>query len=351
MKVVYAVESLDLSGGVRVIVQHAGALARLGHDVSIVSRQYPTGWIDIDVPVSVTPRLDTSSIPPCDILVATWFPTVLPCVRSRRGRVIVHFCQGYEGDHSYLRPRFDEVYEAYAQQAVKLVVSPALIERLEPLYPGEYFAVPPAIDTGAFRPERPRESPSVPPAVGIAGPFEFDLKGVAVCLQAAVLLEERGMKCRIRRVSQLPRSPEEGRIAPSADYVCSLPAGEMPAWYRSLDLFLFGSFPGEGLGLPPLEAMACGVPAVLTDIPSLRFVPDEAVTRVPAGDPEALANAAFDLLTSRGLWRSRAISGAAFAGTLTVDAAARSLERTFLGLLARNRDPLGVSPPARARAR
>jgi len=47
-----------------------------------------------------------------------------------------------------------------------------------------------------------------------------------------------------------------------------------PAWY-------------EGFGLPPLEAMACGTPVVVSDSSSLPEVVDDAGLIVPAGNPDA----------------------------------------------------------------
>ncbi|WHT20375.1 glycosyltransferase family 1 protein [Crossiella sp. CA-258035] len=44
----------------------------------------------------------------------------------------------------------------------------------------------------------------------------------------------------------------------------------------------------EGFGLPVLEAMACGVPVVCSDVPALREVAGGLATLVPVGDVEAL---------------------------------------------------------------
>lgn len=46
----------------------------------------------------------------------------------------------------------------------------------------------------------------------------------------------------------------------------------------------------EGFGLPPLEAFACGVPAVVSDLPVLREVLGGLATYVPVDDVDALAD-------------------------------------------------------------
>lgn len=47
----------------------------------------------------------------------------------------------------------------------------------------------------------------------------------------------------------------------------------------------------EGFGLPVLEALACNVPVVCSDVPALREVAGDQATLVPYGDPDALAAA------------------------------------------------------------
>ncbi|MBP2339120.1 glycosyltransferase involved in cell wall biosynthesis [Saccharothrix coeruleofusca] len=50
----------------------------------------------------------------------------------------------------------------------------------------------------------------------------------------------------------------------------------------------------EGFGLPVLEALACNVPVVCSDVPALREVAGGHAVHVPVGDVEALAQALVD---------------------------------------------------------
>ncbi|MFD0910902.1 glycosyltransferase family 4 protein [Ruegeria arenilitoris] len=71
-------------------------------------------------------------------------------------------------------------------------------------------------------------------------------------------------------------------------------------WYQVLDLFIAPQR-WEGFGLTPLEAMACGVPVVATDVGAFsEIVTDPALGRVvPPGDIPALAAAAVEMLADR----------------------------------------------------
>ena len=64
--------------------------------------------------------------------------------------------------------------------------------------------------------------------------------------------------------------------------------------------FVFPSF-AEGFGLPPLEAMASGVPVVCSDIPVFREVYGDAVRYVDPSRPESIAAGIREVLDDSGL--------------------------------------------------
>jgi len=73
----------------------------------------------------------------------------------------------------------------------------------------------------------------------------------------------------------------------------------------------------EGFGLPPLEAMACGTPAVVFDNSSLPEVSGTAAVVVPDGDATLMAAAINRLLDDTGQHDRRRTEGLAWAATFT----------------------------------
>ena len=76
------------------------------------------------------------------------------------------------------------------------------------------------------------------------------------------------------------------------------------ALYNGATLLTLPSF-YEGFGLPPLEAMACGVPVVVSNRSSLPEVVGDVGLYVDPDRPESIADKLYQALTDSG-WRSQA---------------------------------------------
>ena len=88
----------------------------------------------------------------------------------------------------------------------------------------------------------------------------------------------------------------------------SVTSTELPAIYAMATLFCFPSY-AEGFGLPPLEAMAAGVPAVVSDTTSLPEVCGDAPVYIDSNNPENIANALSHLLENPALYQQKRKTG------------------------------------------
>jgi glycosyltransferase involved in cell wall biosynthesis len=75
-------------------------------------------------------------------------------------------------------------------------------------------------------------------------------------------------------------------------------AGNLAPLYRGASVFVYPSL-FEGFGIPVIEAMACGVPCVVSSHPSLDEASGNAAIRVAPEDPLAIANGVREALTRR----------------------------------------------------
>ena len=108
---------------------------------------------------------------------------------------------------------------------------------------------------------------------------------------------------------------------------------EIADLYRGARLLLCPSR-YEGFGLPPLEAMACGTPVVVTDTSSLPEVCGDAALYAPVDRTDLLAEQAERLLSDPELRRQMIEKGLARAAEFSWPRAAEKMLAVYRRLLA-----------------
>lgn len=195
--------------------------------------------------------------------------------------------------------------------------------------PARFAELPPSVDTARFSPA-PKPAAllaryGIAPADkvivfcgGLDTPHYF--KGVPSLLAALADTKLAGVRAVIVGDGNLrPTFEERARTLGIADRVTfagNVSDAELPDHYRLGDVFAFPSIDrSEAFGIAALEAAACGLPVVASDLPGVRTVVREGITgrRVMAGSVSLLTSALADVLGDEQLRRRLGDAGAAMA--------------------------------------
>jgi len=318
MRLAFVLSSFQLSGGVMLVAEYANRLSQRGHVISLV---IPAGTLDPAMAAMLMPavqvvesrsslagsrspagwlRLATSlaqAIPPVDTIIATHTPTVVPTLWAARRRQTA--C-------AWLYMDYDAMFDRRPIERYLLHAAPRWFDVVmtisEPLAVTVYRDRPRRVvvtgsglcRAGLFinQPRLPRQDQDR--RVFYVGD-QRPRKGLQEFLDAAQKVHTSVPKLRLVVASKQLLTletpvPCEVHIHPSDQRLSEL--------YRSSDLFVSASW-GEGLGYPPLEAMACGTPVVLTDSEGVRDYaqPEENCLMVPPRHAPELAGAMHRVLT------------------------------------------------------
>ncbi len=297
MHIAYLAASNTLSGGLRVICQQAEELAKRGHSVSVVCPEPQPDWSVLHAARwEASPFQFSKALQTADIRVATFWSTVSFAVHNYKGAVF-HLCQGYEADFSFYRPIKRKIEAAYAKPTHKLSVSPHIAERLQTLGYAPVTYIGQTFDRSEFSAPEKRCLGRAAPTILLVGIFEADVKGIREALLALDRIRRSGATFRLTRVSPNPPSPEEEALFMADNYFAHITTEQMSRIYQQADLFIGPSHPEEGFGLPALEALSSGLPAVLSDTPGHRYIARSAAEYFQCSNIFSLAERVSCLLT------------------------------------------------------
>jgi glycosyltransferase involved in cell wall biosynthesis len=321
------------SGGIKIVSQHVKLLNEMGYETLLITKYLPADLNLAEVNLYEKPIVlkTDDDFPDCDLYVGTAFNDVKELFGKRKGRV-AHLCQGYEPvDYTsrikgevikerYLRKgifsiflkyadilkfkkRIRKIESIYALPTIKAAVSRHLVELIERRFHQKCFLIQNGIDPSIFYPHERRawgENGRI--KILSVGPMQVGFKGIPDTLQSIRILKEKGIPLEFTRVSPYPPSKKEevGRVVDQ--YCMNLKEKEMGELYRDSDIFISSSLEGEGFGLPAMEALACGVPSILTEISSYKNFDAERdfAYFVPTHRPDRIAEGVLTFIEDQG---------------------------------------------------
>lgn len=104
-----------------------------------------------------------------------------------------------------------------------------------------------------------------------------------------------------RSTAELQALARRKGIEDRVDFPGFIPVDEMASIYNGAKLFIYPSY-YEGFGLPPLEAMACGIPVITSNTTSIPEVVGEGARTVSPDDDLQMAEEMLELLTREEAW-------------------------------------------------
>jgi glycosyltransferase involved in cell wall biosynthesis len=307
---------------VRALLTYADRLAARGHAVTVVvparnplralwrnARGAGPGWMAGFRPrVRWVGRWNAAALPDGDAVVATAWRTapVAAAAPARCGRgfyLVQHYESLYHGDPAM-------VDATYRLPLTPIVISTWLRDVLRDRFGRQAEVLVTPVDPRLFHRVSAAAAPSGPRVLMLH--HEYAWKGVADGLAAVARVKARVPALRLVGFGLKPPRAAGGYD----EFHVDPPQDRLAALYSGCDIYLCPSW-DEGLGMPPMEAMACGAALVTYDNGGCRDYAVDGRTALvaPRRDVAALAAALERLATDSALRARLADAGRAHVTT------------------------------------
>jgi glycosyltransferase involved in cell wall biosynthesis len=316
---------------------YADRLAARGHDVTLVvpasgrvtaawrsARGAGPAWMPgLRARITWVGRWSADALPDGDVVVATaWQSAAVVAGAAGRCGAKFYLVQHYESLYHGNPAAVDATYRL---PLAKIVISTWLRDVLRERFGADAEVLVTPVDRALFH-RVPVEVTTSRPRVLMLH-HEYAWKGVADGLAAMEQVRPRAPGLRLVGFGV---KPPRGAL-PYDEFHANPPQHALAALYSSCDIYLCPSW-DEGLGMPPMEAMACGAALVTYDNGGCRdYARDgETAVVVPRRDVGALAAGLARLASDEALRARLAVAGAHHVMTaFDLDRAVARLEAVF----------------------
>jgi glycosyltransferase involved in cell wall biosynthesis len=329
MRVAYLLEDTSISGDVRVALGQADALVARGHEVIIATTGAPVSWRASRAEwLAVDDFAEVARREP-DCAIATSWPTIAPALALGAPRTL-HLVQRREPDFAEDALERTRIEAAWRLPVTKVAISRHLSELARGFHP-DVFEIGQIVDAEFSRTRIPPGNE--PPRVLVVGAAQVETKGIDDAYGAVAHARWFGHAVELVRVSPWRPSPAEPVSESVDEFHVALSCAEMTRVVHSCDLYLGANRAGEGFGLPAAEAMAAGIPCVLTRIPAyLGFgEPNDYALFAGEGDAVELGEKLVELLDDDELRARLRRRGRIVASRFSAGRVGEALERVILG--------------------
>jgi glycosyltransferase involved in cell wall biosynthesis len=263
--IVYVLTHVGICGGVKIILEQANRLTRLGMNVSLVCHYpmptwYPIEANYIEVPFDV--ELSTG-ISDCDVIVATYWDHIQSCVDKKIAPVI-YFEQGdfhlfdYENMDKNLK---QFIYQQYQLPQFIFTVTKKAADLIKKVYNRDSSVIHNAVDTGIFNNMVDNSCEDDVPYILMMGDARIKFKGLDQIIEAYKKVRTKQRDIQLYWIT--PSNPPSDYAKEVDKYFVNPSQHEISELYRGALLYVSASH-YESFSLPVLEAMACGCPVVTT---------------------------------------------------------------------------------------